>query len=91
MTNQIDLKHILEAVSKGTVFNNILYIKPIYGSHYHLYHLQGSLASVGDTQCAISKMSKFKKVDGKPGTYGAYRNKCNIWVGICLRVSLASY
>ena len=36
MTNHIDLKHMLEAMSKGTVFNNILYVKPRCGSHYHL-------------------------------------------------------
>ena len=35
------------------------------------YHLQECLSQVTDTCAALSKMSKFKKLDGEPGTYGA--------------------
>jgi hypothetical protein len=34
--------------------------------------LQESLVTVTEAAGALSKMLKFKKVDGKPGTYGAY-------------------
>ena len=32
------------------------------------------MVKVGDVGSAFSKMVRFKKVDGKPGTYGAHRH-----------------
>ena len=46
--------------------------KGIHTSHLQLQ--EASLIEVGDMGAAFSKMARFKKVDGKPGTYGAHRH-----------------
>ena len=43
-------------------------------STHHLPFEEASLIGVGDMATQFSKMVKFKKVDGKPGTYGAHRH-----------------
>ena len=40
-------------------------------SHTHLYHLKEHLTNVSDRSAVFLKMVKFKKIDGKPGSYGA--------------------
>jgi hypothetical protein len=47
-----------------------------------IYYLQEALIKLGDALCALSKMAKFRKVDGTPGTHGVYRKVNNIWVGM---------
>jgi hypothetical protein len=42
-------------------------------STHHLPFKEESLIQVSDQGSIFSKMVRFKKVDGKAGTYGAYR------------------
>ena len=44
-------------------------------SHTHLPSKEENLSKVTDKAVVITKMVKFKKIDGRPGTYGAYTCK----------------
>jgi len=43
-------------------------------STHHLPLQEESLIQVGDHGAIFSKMVRFKKVEGKPGTHGAHRH-----------------
>ena len=53
-------------------------------SHTHLPSKEENLGRVTDKCGDVTRVVKFKKIDGKPGTYGAYTcNKClgrMVWI-----------
>ena len=49
------------------------------------YHLKENLGKVADKSSVFNKMVKFKKIDGKPATYGAHTyKKCLLRMALTL-------
>ena len=49
------------------------------------YHLKENLGKVSDKSSVFNKMVKFRKIDGKPASYGAHTyNKCLLRMALTL-------
>ena len=41
------------------------------GPHTHFYNLKDQVTALAEAIGSLQKLPKFKKIDGKPATYGA--------------------